>query len=135
MGNKRNPDDSGYFGPTIHTYTRAQAIDDGTLVDLHKVAPDVCSQHFKFPIAMTAAAFGIVQRAVESKEHVNDYNGVIHDVLWMSIKAGRDLDPTTRLFQVIITGAGPQDLHELKIMCGPGDSAEPVLTIMLPDED
>src|SRR6185312_11592017 len=101
--------DDDTFGPTIFRYTRVQAIDDGTLIDLHRVAPDVCGQHFKYGIACTASVWSIIERAIASTEHANDLNGVIHDILWMSIRNGRDLDPTARIFRVIITGAGPQD--------------------------
>jgi hypothetical protein len=44
----------------IFAYTRAQAIEDGQLVDLTD-ATDASGQRlspFKFPVAMTAAAFG-----------------------------------------------------------------------------
>ena len=41
----------------------------------------------------------------------------------------------TRLFTVIITGVGRRKYHRFKIVCGPGDLGEPVLTIMLPNED
>jgi hypothetical protein len=123
------------FGPAIHTYTRAEALADGVLVDLTRVAPDVCRQHFKYPVACTAAVWGIIERAIANKDCANEMNGVIHDILFMSIAMGTELDPSTRRFAVIICGAGPTDTYEFTIMCGPGDDAEPVLTIMLPDED
>ena len=47
----------------------------------------------------------------------------------------RRFDETTHLFKVIITGTGRKKIHTLKVVCGPGDDAEPVLTIMLPEED
>jgi hypothetical protein len=123
------------FGPDTHTDTRAEALADGVLIDLSAVAPDVCRQHFKYPVACTAAVWGIIERAVANKTHANDVNGVIHDILFMSIATGTEIDPSTRRFSVIIRGAGPTDTCELTIVCGPGDDAEPVLTIMLPDED
>lgn len=134
--NPDNGDDSDNpFGPVIFKYTRAMAIQDGTLVDLNAIAPDVCRRCFKYPIAMTAAAFAIVERAVANKETGNDLNGVLYDIFYMTIRTGKEIDQTTRLVEVIITGAGPTDLYTFKVVCGPGDDAEPVLTIMLPDED
>jgi hypothetical protein len=47
----------------------------------------------------------------------------------------REIDETTRLFRVIITGAGRSRYHTLKIVCGPGDDGEPVLTVLMPEED
>ena len=130
------------FGEVIFSYTRAQAIADGVLVDLSAVAPDVCRQHFKYPIACTASVWAIIEKAIAPRRqaggemhHMNDLNGVVHDMLWMSKAYSRELDPTTRLFKVIITGAGKKRNFTFKIVCGPGDDAEPVLTIMLPEED
>lgn len=123
------------FGSVISTYTRADALADGVLVDLTAIAPDVCRQHFKYPIACTASVWGIIERAVANKDCANDPNGVIHDILFMSIVAGTNVDPSTRRFPVVIRGAGPTDTYELTIVCGPGDNAEPVLTIMLLNED
>ena len=125
------------FGDPISVYTRAQAIEDGILVDatIGDLA-EVSRQHFKYPIAMTAAVFGLMEKAVNHPKHCNDYKGVWHDICWMAIhNTKRRFDPTTHLFEVIITGTGRKRLHMLKMVCGPGDNAEPVLTIMLPEED
>ena len=119
----------------ISTYTRAQAIEDGVLVDLSAVAPGVCAQHYKYPIACTASVWGIIERAVKNEKHCNDLNGVIHDLLWMSRTYKRQLDASTVIFRVKITGAGRQSVFNFKMSCGPGDDAAPVLTIALPEED
>lgn len=119
----------------IYAYTRAQAIEDGVLVDLSAVAPDVCHQHFKYNVACTSAVWAIIDKAVKNKRHCNDLNGVVHDILWMSKGYARTLDERYRLFRVIIKGAGRNSTYTFKIACGPGDDAEPVLTIMLPEED
>lgn len=120
----------------IHTYTRAQALDDGLLVDLMQDAMlPVCRQHFKFPIACTSAVFDIMRRAVENPRYCNDYAGILHDMLYMSKVASRKLDASTVFFTVIIVGAGRSRYHDFKLQVGPGDNAEPVITIMLPHED
>lgn len=126
------------FGEPIHTYTRRQAIEDGALVDFSDPESDtaeVCRQHYKYPIACTAAVFGIMQKAVENPRHCNDYKGVLHDMLWMSRTYKRQLSPSAVLFRVIITGAGRSKYHDFKLIVGPGDQGEPVITIMMPDED
>ncbi len=92
-------------------------------------------QHYKYPVAMTAGVFGLIRRAVENKRHCNDYRGVWHDVLYMSRTTPVKRWQTGCLFRVIITGTGRKRNHTLKIECGPGDDAEPVLTVMLPEED
>lgn len=127
-----NPDQ---FGEVIYAYTRAQAIDDGVLVDLSELAPDVCREHYKYPIACTSAVWSIVDKAISNPKWMNDLNGVVHDMLWMSRVHSRAIDQSTRMFQVIIRGAGRKSKYQFKMMCHPGDNAEPVMTIMLPDED
>lgn len=44
------------------------------------------------------------------------------------------LDESTVLFKVIITGAGKKRNFVFKLVVGPGDAGEPVITIMLPSE-
>jgi len=126
------------FGEPIHTYTRAQAIEDGELVDFTDPESDtgeVCRQHYKFPIAATAAVFGIMEKAVNNRRYCNDYAGILHDMLWMSKVAGRKLDASTVIFRCIIQGAGRSKYHDFKLQVHPGDQGEPVITIMLPTED
>ena len=125
-----------FFGEVISSYTRAQAIKDGVLVDLSAKVPALCREHYKWPIACTAAVWSIIESAVSNKRHCNDLEGVIHDILWMSRKCAWYFpDDTTANFRVTITGAGRQRLFTFKMVCGPGDTSEPVLTLMLEGED
>ncbi len=134
----------------ISVYTRDDAINDGVLVDLMQgELGDVCRQHYKYPIACTAAVWGLIEQAVNHPKHCNDCTGILHDMLHMSKVSYTSHGDDTRLFTVIITGVGKRKYHRFKIACGPGDSGEPVLTIillegglgeylppfMLPDED
>lgn len=125
-----------FGGEIISRYTRAQAIEDGVLVDLMQDRPaEVARQHYRYPVACTAAVFAIMQRAVENEQHANDYAGVLHDMLWMSRVYKRALSESAVLFRVKITGAGRRSLYDFKLVVGPGDEGEPVITIMLPEED
>lgn len=120
----------------IHSYTRKQAIADGVLVDLmQNEMLDVCRQHYKHPIACTLPVFEIMRKAVENKRYCNDYAGILHDMLYLSRVHYQFHGHTARLFKVIIKGAGRKSLYTFKLVCHPGDNAEPVMTIMLPDED
>lgn len=124
------------FGETIHVYSRTQAIEDGFLVDLMQDEMlEVCRQHYKFPIACTSTVFGIMQKAVENPRYRNDYACILHDMLWMSKVMKRQIDESTVIFRVIITGVGRQRNFDFKLQVGPGDKGEPVITIMLPNED
>jgi len=59
----------------------------------------------------------------------------VHDMLWMSQVMKRQIDESTVMFRVIIAGAGRQRNYDFKLAVGPGDQGEPVITIMMPDED
>ena len=123
-------DSDDIFGNVISSYSRAQAIEDGVLIDLMAIAPDVCKQHFKYPVAVTAAVWE--EMTSERGEDVGDMKGIIHDVLWMGHRfITKNINDSTKIFEVII---GCKK-HSFKIVCGPCDNAEPVLTIMLPGED
>lgn len=124
-----------FFGPVIHSYSRAQAIEDGVLADLSRLAPVICREHFKYPVACTAAVWAIIELALRpNRAHANSLTGVLHDVFFMSKMRFRKVDEATRIFQVKIVGAGRKALFQFKVVCGPGDTAEPVLTFMLPEE-
>ena len=73
-----------------------------------------------------------------------DEAGRLHDVLWMLFMAltGRlpveRPDDRTVLYGLHLRNdnrAGMPPLELLKAVCGPGDEGEPVITIMLPDEE
>ena len=133
-------DQEDFFG-------REQALEDGVLVDANiGDLAEVTREHYKYPVAMTIAVFELIEKAVNHPRWLNDYQGVWHDILHMSkvaivrrIDARGDIDiecaPTQHLFRVIITGTGRKRWHTLKIVCHPGDNAEPVLTVMMPNED
>lgn len=124
------------FGEPIHTYTRAQAIEDGELVDLMQdEMASVARQHYKFPIACTIGVFEVMRKAVENPRYCNDYAGILHDMLWMSRCMGRKINDSEVMFRVIIQGAGRSKYHDFKLVVGPGDHGEPCITILLPHED
>jgi len=116
------------FGETIYSYSRAQAIDDGVLVDLSHV--DSIRQHWKHPFACTSAVWGIIEEALQRPDQ--DSSGICHDISTMAklaIRSARDAEQI--LFTVLITGKK----HAMKLHIGPGDTAAAVLTLMLPYED
>jgi len=119
----------------IHSYTRQQAIEDGVLVDVTETAREA---GFRYPVAMTAAVFGSY---VEAPAGVpgQDAAGRLWDILWMLRHAirGSSGSGSKLRFQLHVqnTASAPPQLVTLKSVCGPGDDGEPVITIMLPDED
>ena len=123
--------------PVIFSYTRAQAIDDGVLVDLTEWAMET---GFKVLVACTATVW---QRYIVPPEATQGLGqserGRAHDLLWMlfnAIRGAASRNPERLLFEVIFQQTPrKQKTVTLKAVCGPGDRGEPVLTVMLPDED
>lgn len=128
------------FGELISSYSRAQAIADGVLIDATETAREA---GFKYPVALTAAVFSECVRVPEGVRG-QDVKGRLWDVLWMlrfGMKRQKpDDDPTRVLYSLYVRNHNHErltrrDLVQLKAICGPGDTPEPVITIMLPDED
>ena len=119
----------------IHSYSRADALRDGVLIDVSATAREA---GFKFPVALTRAAW---ERCVRVPPGVacQDEAGRLWDVVWLLRWAiGRsDGGPEVR-FAVHVRDDNRErtpPLVRLKAVCGPGDQGEPVVTVMLPDED
>jgi hypothetical protein len=134
------------FGPPIHTYSRAQAISDGVLVDVTDTAREA---GFRFPVAMTSAAWADTVGWSDDDERRKpegtgqDEAGRLWDVLWMAKhyvaaanRAGRNTDRVAvQLLRVPREGRGVRPRKAALILrVGPGDAGEPVITITLPDE-
>jgi hypothetical protein len=120
----------------IHRYTRAEAIRDGVLVDVSATAKEA---GFKFPVALTAAVWAKCV-VVPSRVQYQDEAGRLWDVLMMLRFAIRGSTDGARLvrFGVHVRNDNRDrtpPLVRLKALCGPGDRGEPVVTVMLPDED
>ena len=122
--------------PIIFTYTRAQAIADGVLVDVSELAKEA---GFRFPVAVTA---GVWAECVAVPEGLTgqDEKGRLWDILMMlRFAIARYKGDTERLdFALHVRNderEGDPPLVQLYALCGPGDDPQPVITVMLPTED
>jgi hypothetical protein len=117
----------------IYQYSRAQAIDDGVLVDVSDMATEA---GIKYPTALTQAVWC---KYVEVPPAVpwQDERGRLWDILMMfRFTVGQCKDESLLMFTVHVQNTeGPPKPVQLKAVCGPGDEAEPVITILLPNED
>lgn len=121
----------------IYSYTRKQAIEDGVLIDVSETAREA---GFKFPVAMTSEAFGLCVVVPEGVS-CQDEKGRLWDVLFMlhrAIKTGSGGEQVD--YSLLVNNHGgdldeQRDTVRLKALCGPGDDAAPVITIMMPWED
>lgn len=133
----------------IFSYTRKEAIADGVLVDVSRAAQEA---GFRYPVAVTAAVWAMINSIPTSRSY-QDVDGRLWDVLFMAsmaISRNKNKDCSQILYDLILervetkqvkTKDGLRDQSvlvqnlTLKMVCGPGDEGEPVITIMLPHED
>ena len=120
------------FGNVIYAYTRRQAIEDGVLVDVSETAREA---GFKYPFAMTAEVWSLIEQIPPKFSH-EDVQGRLWDVLMMARHAIAKAKPgEDQIFYEVILHQSDANQLRLKLHCGPGDTAEAVLTLMLPDQD
>lgn len=123
------------FGEVIYSYTRAQAIGDGVLVDVTETAREM---GFRYPVAVTSRVWNeVITPSEDAKRHGQDENGRLWDVLWMTRYAILEDRRAQEIPVTLIVVDNPKvtRIVALKSVCGPGDRAEPVITIMMPTED
>ena len=119
----------------IFAYTRAQAIADGVLVDVSELAREA---GFKLPVAVTC---GVWAECVAVPEGIagQDETGRLWDILTMLRHAIAKSSGGDRVdFALHVRNDNEErtpPLVSLYALCGPGDDAEPVVTVMLPHED
>ena len=123
------------FGEVISSYSRAQAIEDGVLVDVSETAREA---GFRFPVAVTRRLFDeVITPDPRSEKNGQSVAGRLWDTLNMlrfAIRGSRG--GQVILYKVIfIMKANQRRTLTLKSACGPGDNLEPTITIMMPDED
>ena len=130
-----SPRDGAQAPVLIHSYSRAQAIEDGVLVEVSEMAREA---GFRFPVAMTATVW-VEYVKVPDGVTGQDEAGRLWDILWMLSVAIRRASGggSELLFELVVRNDDrkPPQPVQLKSLCGPGDDAEPVITIMLPHED
>ena len=120
--------ESNPFGPVVYSYTRKQAIDDGVLVNLSQF--QVARVFWTQNLCCTDTVWAAIEEATKAG---CDLDGILDDISWVAkttISQGNRTADTVK-FRVAI---GNRTL-DLKLICGPGDQAEPVLTLLLPHED
>ena len=129
------------FRPVLSTYTRAQAIAEGTLVDVTETAREA---GFTIPVAVTRAVWERLVALPEGYRGFQDEAGRLWDVLWMAItyaRANRDKDRFTMCVHVRDIRQDRRDSqrpprkHFPVVAIGPGDQGEPVITVMFPEDD
>lgn len=127
------------FGPVISRYTRAQALEDGELVDLTEWGsskPGGMMGGFTVPVAVTRALWAAIEALPPAAGA--SVRGRAHDVLWMGSLAARAAGRADRedaYYKLHLPRKGTRKrLVTLRINIGPGDEGEPVITIGFPED-
>jgi hypothetical protein len=136
------------FGEPIHSYTRAQAIEDGQLIDVSTVAREA---GIVWPVALTSAAWADCVEWTDETEARKGYTGQsesgrLWDVCWMlslavrgALRRGLDASQQPLYFNLHRTPAAGRGVMPrkatLRFMVGPDDAGRPCITVMLPGED
>jgi hypothetical protein len=118
----------------IHRYTRAQALEDGVLMDVTETAREA---GFRVPVALTQTSWAdYIHWTQEDSARVvhQDEAGRLWDVLWMArlaAGAARERSRTAfKLHRVPRDGKTGEPMPvTLLLDIGPGDEGEPVITI------
>ncbi|WP_214019900.1 helix-turn-helix domain-containing protein [Methanoculleus sp.] len=127
----RTPADTwGLADPEQPMKARQDAIDDGDLIEITRMGRDM---GITFPLAVSARA------AQSMVPFTNIPQETVTENLWDTLHAFRDKARTTTEeefeFQVSLYQNGLVPTLTFKATVSPGDDGEPVITIMLPDED
>ena len=128
----------------IHSYTRAQAIEDGVLVDVSHTS-EAREAGFRLPVAMTRTVWDdcVAWSDEDSRRQVpQDEQGRLWDLLYMASRSmvdPRHRDRSELIYQIVRVPRGGRGVKpkpvSLKLTIGAGDDGEPVITLMMPDED
>lgn len=133
----------------ISSYSRAQAIEDGQLVDLSELAKEA---GFKWPLAVSRGVWGILApwddgspgELDKPKEgqplygHGQSFQGRAWDMLQIllwEIRKGKGGNRVDFAPLFLMPGGSKARGVEMWSHVGPGDTPEPVITVMLEGED
>lgn len=127
------------FGPVIYSYTRADAMADGYLVDVTETAREA---GFRCAVAITRAAWNDcvewTDEDAERKHWPQDEQGRLWDVLMMArFACRRSAGASLIRFEVVRVprpGCGRRRKVALAAQIGPGDAGEAVITIGQPSD-
>jgi hypothetical protein len=119
----------------IYSYTREQAIADGVLIDVTEQAK---ATGFKLPTVVTDNLYHqYIEPPAGLAGEGQSVTGRLHDLLTLALFAAKRAANSDRVYFKVsfLMSPGRSESVEVIAHIGPGDSTEPVLTIMLPEDD
>ena len=123
------------FGPVIYTYTRAQAVADGMLVEVTKTAQEA---GIRYPVFLTRTVYDAYV-TVPAGVTGQDEAGRLWDIVWMLRFASLRSRGAVRVPVALYVRNDNRRPRLIKLVatCGPLDIDDPApaITVMMPDED
>ena len=119
----------------ISVYTRRSAIEDGVLVAL---TDDARKAGFRIPVAATSAVYAYLDPSpplIAAGQSLAERTRALLDVLYFAAVISPDRDIVYFKLLLVLAPGSPPEPVAMKALCHPGDSGEPVLTILLEGED
>ena len=129
------------FAPVISAYSRAQAVEDGILVDVSDTAREA---GFKIPVAVTRTVWSRLVALPEGYRGFQDESGRLWDVIWMARHYALRASNSNRVRMCVLVRDIRKDLRDSNrsprkhfpiVALGAGDAGEPVATVMFPEDD
>lgn len=127
------------FGEPISSYSRAQAIEDGQLVDVSEQASSKTGflGGFNIPVAVTDSVWAAIEAIPLTARHsCDDVGGRLHDVLFTARMAANRARGADRVdFIVILPTRGSRIRNRtLRMTIGGDDQGLPCITIGFPED-
>jgi hypothetical protein len=121
-----------FWGEPISVYTRKQAIEDGTLIDISELAKEA---GFVYPVAITSGTWAewIVPPEGTTDQDEKGRLWDLLNILKWEIKKSKESDRID--FKVLFNQGNKRVWAEFNSIVGPGDEGEPVITVLLKGED
>ncbi len=120
----------------IFSYTRAQALADGVLIN---VTAQASGTGFLVPVAISDHLYnGYIVPPAGLDGEGQSIEGRLHDVLMMTRYAAKDRWDGSRVyFEVLFQMEGGPRFEKVQCVAiiGPGDEGEAVMTICLPEDE
>ena len=135
------PGNATAFGPVLSVYTRAQAIEDGILVDVSDTAREA---GFNIPVAVTRAVWERLVALPEGYRGFQDESGRLWDVLWMAHYYAVRASNSDRVRMCVLVRDIRKDLRDSNqpprkhfpiVAIRAGDDGSAAITIMFPEDD
>ena len=120
------------FGPVISEYPRAQAIEDGVLIDARMLAQVV---GFRFPVALTSTAWSACVDGPKVGTQLCEEERLVNTLRSLAVAASQSRGDSVKFTSTILDVNGDVQHVPLRAVCGPGDDGRSVITVMLPHED